>query len=81
MDVDVEVAQINARVQALIDRRAREAIARMDARWPASDAVIVVPPRNSVEAWGQILRSLHDAFVSIAESFARGWTAIDRASQ
>lgn len=56
MDVDVEVAQINARVQALIGRRAREAMARMDARWPASDAVVVEPPRNSVEAWGQILR-------------------------
>lgn len=81
MDVDVEVAQSNARVQALIDRRAREAIARMDARWPASDAVIVEPPGNAVEAWGQMLRSLHDGLVSIAESFERGWTAIDRASK
>jgi len=81
MDVDVEVAQINARVRALIDRRAREAIARMDARWPASDAVIVEPPRNSFEAWGQIVRSFHDALVNIAESFERGFTAIDRASK
>ncbi|WP_248240585.1 hypothetical protein [Microbacterium kunmingense] len=81
MDVEKEILLSNARVRALIDTRAREALQRMDDRWPSliNPPLVVEPPANPAEAAGQQLRALHDAFVAFAEAFGRGWTAVDRA--
>lgn len=81
MDVDKEIRCANARVQAIIDQRTREAIARMDARWPSPNTVVVEQPANAAEAYGQWLRAINDAVTELARGIARGWTAVDRAQQ
>lgn len=82
MDVDRELAHIrtNARIQA--DRSARDAIARIDAKWPgATTPPTAEAPADIFEAWGQLARSFNDAMATIADHFQRGYTAIDRAKR
>lgn len=83
MDVEKEIRAADARVRASIERNTKESLARMDERWPSPYAVIVERPRDSMEAWGQawgqLVRAFHDGVAAMAESFARGFTAIDRA--
>lgn len=79
IDIDAEIKAINRRIQRQIDRSAQEALDRMDARWPSLTAPVIERPANPAEAYGQMLRALHDGFVALAEGVARGWTAVDRA--
>jgi hypothetical protein len=80
MDVEKEVCAANRRIRRQIDQSAREALNRMDARWPSLTQPVVEPPANVAEAYGQWLRGLHDAIVALAEGVARGFTAVDRAA-
>lgn len=79
MDLAAEFAAVDRRIRRQIDASARAAIARMDAKWPNPNAVVIETPRNPVEAYGQALRELQDGLQAFAQAFATGWTAIDRA--
>lgn len=79
MDVEAEIRAADRRIRRQIDESARAAIARMDERWPSLTTPVVEAPRDPMQAYGQWLRALHDGFVALAQSFAAGWTAVDRA--
>lgn len=79
MDVDREIAAADRRLERRARQLEADANARLQERWPLPGELIVEAPANAAEAYGQMLRALHDGFVALAESVTTGWTAVDRA--
>lgn len=78
MNVDAEIRRINRRINTQIEQSAREALDRMDAKWPSLTQPAIETPANPAEAYGQFLRALNDGFIALTAGIARGWTAVDR---
>lgn len=74
MDLDVEVASANRRIQRRIDFRVHEALERIDE--PTTTEILQAPRRPTTmadigRAYGQLARAFSDA----ADEFARGFQA------
>lgn len=66
----------------------RRVLRRANRQFDAAIAALADPPpptlpipKTQMEAYGQGMRALHEAFKDLAQQFSRGWTAIDRLAE